>query len=119
MKLVGPGSYTVELSPSFAYERVKQVERAHHRSRAGALHTYLTPGGFTRFKLPLTWVGSADRDTVTSWWKTGADLSYTEETAEPFSYHSVRVVGVEEPFQSFVEPYYQTYYAGEVILETI
>jgi hypothetical protein len=35
------------------------------------------------------------------------------------AYYDVRIVGMQEPFQSFIKPYFQTYYEGEVILETI
>lgn len=108
-----------QLAPEWDYERLTTRNRTDDRTRAGALYTTLNPGGFTRFRLPLSWVSSLDRSIVTSWWKSGAELLYVENDNFPFSYHSVRIMGVEEPFQSSMDTYYQTYYSGEIILETV
>ena len=108
-----------QLTPEWDYERVTTRNRTDDRTRAGALYTTINPGGFTRFRLPLSWVSSLDRSIVTSWWKSGAELMYAEDDDFPFSYHSVRIMGIEEPFQTSMEPHYQAYYAGEIVLETV
>ena len=108
-----------QLAPGWDYERVTARNRTDDRTRAGALYTTLNPGGFTRFRLPLSWVSSLDRSIVTSWWKSGAELLYAEDDTFPFSCHNVRIMGLEEPFQTSMEPHYQAYYAGEIVLETV
>lgn len=109
----------IDVVPSYAYERAEELERHDIRTRGGALYTYIETGGFTRFTLPLSWVGSLSRSIINSWWKSGTTLLYAEDSDSPFSTYNVRIVGVEEPFQSYTRPYAQVYYEGELVLETV
>lgn len=109
----------LELNPDYGYKFEENQERRDIRTRAGALYTYIEDWGFTRFKLPLSWVSSYQRSLINSWWKTGADLRWIENDDYPNSYHNVRIVGKEEPFQSFHKPYFSVEYRGEIVLETI
>lgn len=116
---LGPvGSYIAVL-PEWDYERVTTRNRTDDRTRAGALYTTINPGGFTRFRLPLSWVSSLDRSLVTSWWKSGVQVLFFEDSDQSSLFSVSRIMGIEEPFQTSMKPHYQAYYAGEIILETV
>ena len=110
----------VSLRPGYNYENAKVLQnRINHRTRSGGLYTYIGDGSHRRITLPLRWVTPLQRSIINSWWETGLDLTYAEDgDYMSRSGETVRIVGVEEPFQSFVAPYFQTQYAGEIILET-
>lgn len=110
---------SISLKPSYKYDFVKTLNRADLRTRVGALYTYIDEGEFIKFKLPLSWVNSSDRTTITDWWKAGSDLKFIEDSSFPHSFHNVRIVGVDEPFQTYVKPYFRTYFEGALKLETI
>lgn len=109
----------IDVDPLYDYTFEENIQREDVRTKEGGLITYIQPGTFNRFTLPLTWVTSRDRSFVNSWWRTGADLRFIENTDSPGSFFDVRITGGQEPFTTFVRPYYQQFYAGEIILETI
>lgn len=118
---LGPvGSYiTLTDKMDYRYEFAETLDRKDIRTKQGQLYTYIGQGNWRRFRLPMSWVSSSDRSLINSWWKTGTDLLFFEDSDQTSVFFDVRIVGVQEPFQSFVKPYFQTYYQGEVILETI
>lgn len=119
MMLGVPGSY-IELTPDYSYTFTKVVDRQDIRTKQGGLYTYLGQGSYRKFSLPLSWVSTADRAQVNSWWETATELQWKENGLDfPSSLYTVRITGGEEPFQTFVEPYFQVQFSGTIILETV
>ena len=118
MKLGPTGSY-ITIEPTYNYEQIETLDRKDLRSKEGGLFTYLAPGSFTKFKIPLSWVNSSDRALVNSWWRTGTNVEFVPDTAVSSTFFTCRVMDNKEPFRKFVEPYYQTFYQGKIILETV
>lgn len=116
---LGPTGSYINLYPNYDYEFIKTLERQDVRTKAGNLYTYVDSGNWYSFKLPLSWVNSSDRSLVNSWWENATDLLFFENSDQSSVYYNVRIVGKEEPFNSFVRPYFQIYYEGEIVLETI
>lgn len=109
----------VTLNAGYDSEFKEVLPRVDNRTITGALKTYIGAGDYSQWRYPMSWINSLDRSLVNSWWKSGATLSLVEDSTYPDSLTLVRIMGVEEPFQSFVLPYQGTYYEGEVILESI
>jgi len=109
----------LDVKPTYDYRFEENMQRQDIRTKEGGLISYIQGGEFTKFTLPLTWVTSRDRSFVNSWWKSGSDLRFIENTDSPSSFNNVRITGGAEPFSTFVRPYFQQFYAGQVIVETI
>ena len=109
----------INLTADYNYKFAQQIDRQDIRTKQGGLYTYIEQGTFIKFKIPSSWVTSSDRSLVNSWWSAGTTLRLLENDDFPSSYYLVRIVSVEEPFQTFTKPYFQQYYEGEIILETI
>lgn len=117
---LGPvGSLIGIANVSYGFEQSEVLDRQDIRTKAGGLFTFIESGTFSRFKLPMSWVSSLDRSLVNSWWKTATDLTFLLDSDFPSSSFTVRITKNEEPFQSFVQPYFQQFYEGELVLETI
>ena len=122
---LGPTNSLVTLTPGFAMEQALTMSnRRDLRTKEGTLYTYIEPGRFTRFTLPWSWVSSSDRSLVNSWFVSGLDLEFVLNDSFPSSLHNVRIMGSEEPLQSFVEPYglgdsgVDVFYEGRIVIET-
>lgn len=115
---IGPvGSY-ITLNPGYDFSATKVLDRQDVRVKDGSLYTYIQ-GSHRRFNIPETWVASYNRSLVNSWWESAADLRFIEDDTFPASYFTVRVMGDEEPYQTYVEPYYKQFFKGELVIETI
>lgn len=122
---LGPVNSLIPLTPGFGFEQaLTLVNRQDQRVKEGQLYTYIENGTFRRFTVPWSWVSSSERSLVNSWWQSGQDLRFLLDSSFTNSFFTVRVMGDEEPFQSFVRPYgigdsgSQPFYDGEIILET-
>lgn len=116
---LGPvGSY-INLFLTYDYNFTRTIDRVDMRTQGGALYTYLGSQRFRKFTLPLTWVNSSDRALVNSWWESGANLRFIEDSTYTGSYYDVRITGNEEPFTKYKEPYFQVYFDGQIVLETV
>ena len=109
----------IVLSPGLAYKKARMLDRSHQRTVDGTLHTYTGSFSGTRFEIPLTWLSSAYAADVTSWWETGADLRFYEDDSYPASFHAVRIVGDQSPFQQYQRPYPDQYLTGKITLVTL
>jgi len=119
IKLGPVGSYvTLTNIAGYGYRFAETIDRKDIRTK-GQLYTYIQNGSWHKLKIPASYVNSADRSLINSWWKTATNLLFFEDSDQTSTYHTVRIMGVQEPFQSFVRPYFRTYYAGEIILETV
>lgn len=114
-----PMSPQVTFLPTYGYKRAKNIQRSDHRTIGGGLYTYIEKGNFTQFKVPMTFVNSEQYGLINSWWRSGATLRWAEDDAYPDSYHTVKIVSKEDPFQTFQAPHFQVYYEGEIVMETI
>ena len=108
----------IELPTTYEYSATENLTRKDVRTKAGNLYSYIEPGSFRRFTLPLVHVNSADRSLVNSWWATGSELRFVEDSTYPFSFSNVRIVGEREPLTKFMPPY-SSEYEGELVLETV
>ena len=118
---LGPvGSYvTLTGKIGYDYRFAEGIDRKDMRTKGGQLYTYIQNGSWTTLKLPASWISSSDRSLINSWWKTATNLLFFEDSDQSSTFFNVRIMGIQEPFQSFVKPYFRTYYAGEIILETV
>ena len=117
---LGPvGSY-INLTDNTGYDYTfaETINRHDSRVKQGQLYTYIQDGSWYKFKLPASWINSSYRSLINSWWRTATDLRFYEDSDQP-NYFAVRIMTSKEPFQKFRKPYFQTYYEGEIILETI
>ena len=119
---LGPVNSLITITPGWAFEQTLTLtSRQDQRTKTGNLFTYVETGRHRRFRLPWSWVSSSDRSLVNSWWQTATDLSFVLETSS----FDVRIMGSEEPFQSFVRPHgpgdgnATVFYDGEIVIETI
>lgn len=124
IQLGPPGSF-IPIYPDFDFEQILNLRsRQDLRTKEGTLYTYIEPGRFTEFSLPWSWVSSSDRSLVNSWFSAGVALQLVLNSQFPSSFHDVRIVGAEEPLQSFKEPYgpgdssVDVFYEGRIALET-
>jgi len=117
--IIQPTSTTslVILLPTYGFSNTKVLGKVDVRAKTGALFSYIQ-GSFTRVVLPETWVTSSNRTHINSWWESKTDLEFFEGGGSS-SFLTVRITGDTEPYPSFVEPYFQEFYIGELILETI
>ena len=108
----------VELPTTYEYSAAENLTRKDVRTKAGNLYSYIEPVSFRRFTLPLVHVNNADRSLINSWWATGSELRFVEDSTYPFSFSNVRIVGEREPLTKFMRPY-NNEYEGELVLETV
>lgn len=100
--------------PDFDYAPATVKEESVHRTPGGGRYSYRW-GSYRRFSVPVSWVGSAFRARVNSWWDGGAELTWTEDGGATVS--SVRAVGEEEPVARVEAPYLDQF-GGTIELET-
>jgi len=119
---LGPVNSLITLTPNWNFEQALTfVSRQDQRTKTGDLYTYIETGRFRRFTIPWSYVNSSQRTLVNSWWETGLDLFLTVDVNS----YAVRIMGNEEPFQSFVRPYGPdgisgtVLYDGEIVVETL
>lgn len=117
---VANSSYvTLNVGATYGYTFTNNLDKHDIRTKGGSLYTYITANGnFRTFKIPLTYVISADRAQVNSWFETATDLRFIEDDDFPNSYYTVRIVGRTDPFRKFLKPYYRQRYEGEIVIET-
>lgn len=115
MKL-GPTGSLVVLRPGYDYSNTKIVGRGDVRGKGGGLFTF-SEGNFRQIVIPETFVTSATRLIVNSWWESLTDLQFFEDS-DLAAFENVRIVTASEPYPQFVQPYFQQEYVGELILET-
>jgi hypothetical protein len=113
----GTTSFIV-IEPEYSSTFTKNLQREDLRGREGQLFTYIEAGTFKRFELPWSFVNSSDRSRVNGWWEAGTDLELIIDSTFPSSLYDVRIVESEEPFDSFIRPYFNVLFEGELVLET-
>ena len=107
-------------SATYGYTFEHMFDKKDIRTKGGKLFTYITPSAsFRRFKIPMTFVASSDVSIINSYFATATNLRYIEDDTFPNSFYEVRIVGMQEPFDKFIKPYFRQHYAGEIIIETV
>jgi hypothetical protein len=117
-----PNSSYIEIQDEtgYGYSFNERLNKKDIRTKGGDLYTYITPAStFNTWTIPMTYVSSSKVAQVNSWFRTATDLRFIEDDTFANSYYSVRIVGVRAPFSKFDLPYFRTYYAGEIVIETI
>ncbi|MAG40276.1 hypothetical protein CMI41_04895 [Candidatus Pacearchaeota archaeon] len=117
--LQGPGSSQIEVPVDYGFERLKTIFRSDHTTKTGDLYTYIEEGSFTGYSVPVNWITQAQRALINSWWETGTTCQFWEDGDSPTSFHNVRIMGDEEPLQTYIRPYFQDLTGGEIILQTV
>ena len=113
------GYITLDDTAQYGYEFNTRLDKKDIRTKGGKLFTYITPTSkFNQFTIPATYVSSSDRSVVNSFFESGADLRFIEDDTFANSFYKVRIVGVEDPFNQFVKPYFRQLYVGTITLET-
>lgn len=102
------------VEPNYGYLPSGKKEQDTHRTPDGGRYDYRW-GAYDRFQIPVSWVGSAFRSTVNSWWQGNANLLWTEDYG--FSTHSVRIVNEDTPIGVLMAPYIDQW-GGTIDLET-
>lgn len=117
---LGPvGSY-ITVNPTYESEFIDILSnRQDLRTRAGNLYSYIEGASYRQITLPLQWIDATNRSLINSWWKSGSNLRFIENSDAPSSYHTVRITNEEEPLTSYVAPYFQQYWQGELVMETV
>ena len=114
------GYITLDEVAGYGYTFNRILDKKDIRTKGGSLFTYITPAsGYRSFSIPMTLVASSDVSIVNSFFETGADLRFIEDDTFPNSFYSVRITGVQEPFNKFVQPYFRQFYSGTLTFETI
>ena len=107
------------ISPEYDYVFPKTKDQVDHRTLSGKLFSYLF-STFNKFEIPETWVNSENRSLVNSLWEANSNLVLFENYPDTSSGDGfeVRITNKEEPYPSFVRPYFLEFYQGSLILET-
>lgn len=109
--------HAVELDAGYGYKFGKIQNRIETHDRGGGLHSYILPGGYREFKFPGLNIDSAGRCAVNSFWANGDTCYLIEDDTDPSSMYAVKVMDVQEPFQSLASPGLIRY-TGDLTLET-
>lgn len=108
----------MQLNPTYDYNENRTSERSEHRSISGQLFTYIYRE-YTTFEIPETFQNSVHVATIKSWYNSETDLIFIPRADAINTNHNVRIVGDEEPFTQYAEPFFQNKYNGSFTLETI
>ena len=117
--LLGITSEEVSLFPDWAYSFTETQEKHINRSVRGNLGVFVNSPTFTRLQIPVSYVSSSDKSIINSYWQTGTTIHLIENEDNPTVVHTVRIVGKEEPFPTFIKPYAFQEYSGTILLETV
>lgn len=109
----------VEINAGYDYKFDKIQRRYNIRSRSGELHSYILPNVYRKFTFPGIDVDSAGRCTIASFWINDDTCYLVENDTNPLSMYAVKIIGEQEPFQSFSPPYGLSRYVGELKLEAV
>tara|TARA_Y100000592_G_C5455220_1_gene311010 strand:- start:444 stop:818 length:375 start_codon:yes stop_codon:yes gene_type:complete len=117
-----PNSSFIEIgdTANYGYTFEKLYDKKDLRTKGGALFTYIVPqSSFRRFTVPATFVNSQNKSIINSWFSTASDLRFIEDDTFANSFFSVRIVGVSEPYDKYIQPYFRQFYSGTITFETI
>jgi hypothetical protein len=120
--LIGPSATDVtsfiELYPDYEYTFTKVKDHVDNRTLSGKMYSY-TFSTFDIFDIPESWINSADRTAINSFWLANTNLEfYQDYNTYPASFHDVRITNKEEPYPNFVKPYFRQFFEGTLNLET-
>jgi len=117
-----PNSSYIEIgdTANYGYTFDKVYDKKDIRTKGGALFTYITPASsFRRFSVPATFVTSENVSIINSWFSTATDLRFIEDDTFANTFHTVRIVGVSEPYNKYIQPYFRQFYEGSITFETV
>lgn len=111
--LFSDSSTSVTINPEWGYADPKAKIQARHRSTTGAEYSY-TYATYQTFKVPVSYVTSADRYQIQQWWESNTSLSWMEEGTTAVT---VRITNDTFPLSKRNKPYYDLF-MGELELST-
>lgn len=104
----------VIVEPDFEYLPDEVQQRSDHRTQDGSKYDYLW-GSYRKISVPVSWVDSAFKAQVNSWWTTRTELQWTDNTGLTVS--SCKIVNTNKPIASYMPPYLDQW-GGVIDLET-
>ena len=106
----------VQFYPNFDYSNaLRQIQNV-HRSRSGKRKVYKW-GDYRKANFTVEFVPSSSAAIVNSWHSTNTELLLFVTSGSVTEVHSVMLVGVDEPFAQFQEPY-DDLMKGKLSMET-
>jgi hypothetical protein len=84
------------LHPAWTLAVQRRLAAQRHRAREGALYTYRW-GAWGAWRVPLSFVGSAERALLHTWWRGQERLLFTLDDAVALSHAVCRIVNLEAP----------------------
>lgn len=104
----------VDIEPEYNFKDSGERIESRHRTRDGSEYAYRW-GSFRAFKMDVTYVDSAFKSFVNSWWDSGTDLLFMETgTTDVYSVH---IVNKNRPVDRLIKPYTDLF-RGTIELET-
>jgi len=108
-----------EINAGYDYKFGQFQRRNDIRDRDGGLHNYILPGGYRQFDFPSVDIGSAGRCSINSFWANNDTCYLIDNNTNPQSMYAVKIMEIQEAFQSRVKPFGLTRYVGDLKLETV
>lgn len=94
----------ITLHPGFAFQARAQLHRSQHRTRGGALHTYLW-GRHGAWRVPLRFLADSHAALLNWWWANQFNLLFTLNSSDSERLRTVRIVNDTQPVGRRVAPY--------------
>jgi len=96
-------------TPDFAEEL--DLQQKYQRSIAGQLNTYkISSAKQYKYSVPLTFVGSGERDILTSWWKNQNELIFSYGSGSIYNSIHTRIINNTKPLNIRNEQQIDKYY---------
>ena len=108
---------SLTLHPEWEFIEERKVHSNHHRALDGTLYTYLW-SGYSSFRLPLRFIGDAERALLHDWWRREKDLLFTLNSSSNNTNTICRIVNMTEPLGRRVAGLVQSW-AGLLRLEAL
>lgn len=101
-----PGGYI------FNIEQDRVVHRTYTQAYRYCFETY------NEWEIKESWVTSCNASIVNSWWKNNQTVRFVDDTTNPLSYYSVKVMNESCPTEQYTENEYLRYFKRYLILES-
>jgi len=103
--------------PDWSFRDDRKLNLTHHRTQGGRMFSYLW-GGFHAYRLPLSFVSSADHARILQWWETQDRIAFTLDSSATASTVFCRITNPTNPLGQHPPPY-RTHFQGTLYLESL
>lgn len=108
---------SLTLHPEWDFIEERRVHSNHHRALDGTLFSYHW-SGYSTYRVPLRFIGNADRTLLHEWWRGETNLWFTLDSSADNNSTLCRIVNLTEPLGKRVAGLVQSW-AGLLRLEAI